>query len=105
MTSRQLPGDTLEELDFLVQAYNKYLLDEKAAGALKKKASEDILAVLRQHQCSEAEAGGCRLVVKPWSRESVDMARARMLFSPELLAQATRSSSGISLDVRPIREG
>lgn len=98
-----LPGDVLEELTTLVHKYNKAILEEKGGAALKKIASDDILALLKQHQCSWAEAGGCTLTVKPWTRESVDITRARSLLSPDQLAQLVRTSTGISLDVRPIR--
>ena len=98
-----LPGDVLEELALYVADYNKALLAEKDAELAKKLASGSILSLLKQHQCREIEAGGCRLTIKAWTRESVDMARAKMLFSPELLAQATKVSGGLSLDVRPLR--
>ena len=98
-----LPGDVLEELTELVYKYNKALLEEKDAAALKKIASDDILVLLKHHQCSRTEAGGCTLTVKPWTRETVDITRARSLLSPDQLAQLVKTSTGISLDVKPLR--
>ena len=98
-----LAGDVLEELTELVYKYNKALLEEKGAAALKKIASDDILVLLKHHQCSRAEAGGCTLTVKPWTRETVDITRARSLLSPDQLAQLVKTSTGISLDVKPLR--
>ena len=100
-----LPGDVLEELTTLVHKYNKALLEEKGAAALKKITSDDILAVLKEHHCSGTEVGGCALTVKPWSRSSVDITLARSLLTPEVLDQLLKYSSGISLDVRPLRGG
>ena len=71
-----LLGDVLEELADLVSRYNTLLLSEKRAGGEKKAAADTILTLLKQHQCSKAEAGGCTLTVKPWTRESVDITRA-----------------------------
>ena len=98
-----LPGDVLEELTALVTTYNRHLLTEKYSAEEKKKASEAILALLKQHQCSKAEAGGCTLSVKPWTRESVNLSMIRALITPDQLARLTRISTGISLDVRPLR--
>ena len=98
-----LAGDVLEELTALVTMYNRHLLTEKYSAEEKKKASEAILALLKQHQCSKTEAGGCTLTVKPWTRETVDITRARSLLSPDQLAQLVKTSTGISLDVRPLR--
>ena len=99
-----LPGDTLEELDALVRRYNKALLDEKAAAALKKIATDDMLNILHQHHCSFIEAGGSTLTVKPLTRHSIVFDQVAKLLSSEQLAQATKISTGISLDVRPLRE-
>lgn len=98
-----LPGDILEELDSLVQRYNKAFLDEKAAAKNKQDAVDTMLDILRHYRCSSAEAGGCTLTVRPWTRQSLVYAEAQKLLSAEQLGQITKVSTGISLDVRPLR--
>ena len=100
-----LPGDALEQLDYLVQEYNESLLAEKRAERVKKASTEGILAILKQHQCSSTEAGGCTLTVRPWTRKSISMDMAEMHLDADLLARVVRTSSGVSLDVRPLRGG
>ncbi len=98
-----LPGDALEELAMYVQQYNEALLAEKDAALAKKLATGSILNLMKQHQCSEVEAGRCRLLVKPWTRKTLDMKAAEFHLSAVQLEQITRVSTGISLDVRPLR--
>lgn len=98
-----IPGTTLEELADLVAQYNEALLCEKVAATNKKRASEQMLAIMKDHQCTELMVGGNRLYVKTWTRESISLPQARAYLSYDMLTQLVQTSSGISLDVRPVR--
>ena len=99
----ELPGDVLEELTSLVTGYNDMLVQAKDVEKTKKNLSEAILNILRQHHCSGVEVAGCKVAPRPWSRETVNMVMARALIPEALLSQVLQTSSGISLDVRPLR--
>ena len=98
-----LPGDVLEELAIYVQQYNKALLVEKDAALAKKVATGSILDLLKQHQCNGTEAGGCSLTVKPWTRQTLNMDLAMLHLTTEQIHRVVKVSTGISLDVRPLR--
>lgn len=99
-----LPGDIMEELDSLVQVYNQALLHEKEAVKTKKTASDNILAILHEYQKSTTEAGGCTLTVKPWLRKTLVKELVEDYLTPEQMIQVVQMSTGVSLDVRPLRQ-
>ena len=99
-----LPGHVLEELAILVTDYNRDFLKAKQAEQHKKATGELILALLHAHHCSGVEVAGCRVAPRPWSHQSISLQAARALVPEELLSQLIQHSSGIALDVRPLRQ-